>query len=398
MSGEKMIVVTNVFGPLNKGDWELFSRLVQALQERLPAYTLGAIARDKELTESYFPDVQIGEQIGKVTNAGALGRLQIMFYIVISLLSVRLRIFEFLLPVQQRKSLDMLRRASLVVACPGGFLEDSSKSYLTHLVQLIISIWLGKKLVLAPMSVGPISGFFSRSVLKYVLSRCDKIYVRELYSKDFVEGLGLQCVISDDIAFMLINEVDTDLIVEKKWIACTVIEWSFPLSDEKALVRARYIGAMIDSLNYLQEKFGLDVYFIRQVHSDMPAILEVAKGVKGGYRIGDESQDPLGVVSVLRSSCVVVASRFHSYIFSMAARCPGVAISYLPKTTGMLKMYDLDDYCLDIYTLNSRQIIAAVEAVYLNADIYRAKIDEVGARVKVSSSDFINSLSALLEG
>lgn len=392
-----MIVVTNVFGPLNKGDWELFSRLVQSLQEKFPTYTLGAIARDKELTESHFPSVQVGEQIGKVANSGGLGRLQIVFYILLSLLSVKFRVFERLLPEQQRKSLDMLRRSSLIVACPGGFLEDSSKSYLTHLVPLIISIWMRKKLVLAPMSVGPISGLLPRTLLKYILARCKNIYVRELYSKDFVEQLGLRCVLSDDLAFMLINEISPSVTPEKKWIACTVIEWSFPLSEDRSLARSRYINAMTESLNYLQARFGLDIYFISQVHSDMPAILDVAKGLKGKYHIGEESQNPLAIVEVLRSSCVVVASRFHSYIFSMAARCPGIAISYLPKTTGMLKMYGLEKYCLNIYKLNSQQIISAVEDAYLTADIYQEKIDEVGERVKASSSDFINSLSILLK-
>ena len=391
-----MIVITNVFGPLNKGDWELFSRLVGLISARYPQERIAAIARDKDLTEQHFSSIDVGEQIGKTDLRGLLGRLQIIFFIAIALLSHWIRPLNSILPSKQRKSLALIANAKLIIACPGGFLEDSSKSYLTHLIPLVLAQLNGKKTILAPMSIGPIRGVISKFIVKNVLRRCEMIFVRETRSKEFLDQLGVSCLIADDLAFGLINEETLEGESNKEWIACTVIEWTFPTSATPDLARKNYISAISDALNTLQAQLHLPIYFIRQVSSDLPAISEVAQKITGRYVIGDEMQDPSSVVRILKSSRVVIASRFHSFIFSMAARCPGVAISYLPKTTGMLEMYDLSSQCLDIYDLSAEKILKAIHDIERDFAVYQKKIDLIGHRSQKSSLDFTESLARFL--
>lgn len=393
-----MITVTNVFGPLNKGDWELFSQLVDILNENFPREKVCAIARDKELTQEQFEDVYVTEQLGKTVAKGRRKNISIFLMLIVCLIATKLDFAAVLLPRGQRESLRVIKNSRIVIACPGGFLEDSSFSYITHVVQLLVARLYGKPVIMAPMSIGPVRSAFGKFLLRLALKKCKKIYVRESYSKNFVEDLGIPCVLSDDLAFHLLTAKSPAVTPKKNysWIACTVIDWNFPLSDNKKKCRENYINAISDALNALQAKCSLPIYFVLQVESDIQAIMDVAKNIEGDYTIGSSDDTPEEVIRYLSQSRFMIASRFHSYIFSMAAGCPSVAISYLPKTQYMLRMYCLDSNSIDIYNASSERILEILYTTEANLEGYLEKVKSVSKISSERRREFIGAISSAL--
>ncbi len=343
------IVITNVFGPLNLGDFELFKKLVERID--LTKNEVSAIARDSELCEKHFSKIDFFEQLGK-----AKSRYSRLFYLFLSLLFVfNKRIPKCFLPKSQFDALLKLEASDMVLACPGGFLEDSSLSFYTHLIQLYVASKLTKACILSPMSIGPVRSRIKRFLLKKTLSNVDKVYVRELVSSGLCRELAINHEISNDLAFEFNTKCDVNRKC-KNIAYFTIINWNFPLSKDKEYQLDNYINSLVETAIFIREKYGFNISVIQQVASDKPAIdrflNELSKVGISTTTVG-EGLTPDEIMLLISEANIVIASRFHSAIFSLNVGTPVVAISYLPKTTGMLDLYEVPELYLYITDLRA---------------------------------------------
>jgi colanic acid/amylovoran biosynthesis protein len=340
----RKVVITNVFGPLNRGDHELFKVLIETLKKY--NLSISAIARDPELCSEYFPDIKFYEQLGKCTQGKPLQQIFTRIaYLALCILVPFAKPLKRFLPSSQRNAINALSEADLVISCPGGFLEDSSPSLYSHLVQLLVAVFFNRTLVLAPMSIGPIKSLLPRETLKFILKKSDEIFVREPVSKKFCKDLGISSRISNDLAFVnTLSSFDKNSGKSKfNCISATVIDWNFPEAEDPISARDEYVTSIAKVLNDLHDFTGLPVNLIIQVESDLPTIERVKSKLYAPCEVMHGIDTPEKIKDLLMSSFCLVASRFHSAVFSLSVACPVIALAYLPKTIGMLDLYNLSD-------------------------------------------------------
>jgi colanic acid/amylovoran biosynthesis protein len=240
-------------------------------------------------------------------------------------------------------------------------LEDSSFSFYTHLVQLYLAKKLSKKVVLSPMSIGPTNSKINTMILKFVLKGIDIIFVREMFSKKYCESMGLASTLSNDLAFEKFNhKIVTRSGVSNQTLYVTVINWNFPDTSNPSCYFERYIDSLVKVSASLSQKHNLKVKIIEQVSSDLPAINIFRKRLSDlgvSSDILGSNMSPIDIMDELSKAKLVIASRFHSAIFSLNVGVPVIAISYLPKTTGMLSLYEANELFFEINQLSYQELL-----------------------------------------
>jgi colanic acid/amylovoran biosynthesis protein len=393
------IVITNVFGPLNRGDHELFGTLLKVLQR--PNTKISAIARDPELCAKFFPDVEFYDQLGKAATGLIIFQLvRRIIYLILAILSVYVPALKYALPESQRLAIEKIREADIIIGCPGGFLEDSRFSLYPQLVQLLIPVLLQRKLILAPMSIGPIQYWLPRVILKFILQRADRIYVREEVSKSFCASLNSESIVSNDLAFLNFKELTEKHTINQsqqpEYIAATIIDWSFYSSQNPGIEKQKYNQRIIDLLNDLYTKLNLPIMLIVQVASDLATIEVIKAELSIPCKVLYNVDTPEAIKEILDNSFCLIASRFHSAIFALCIGCPVIALSYLPKTSGMLELYELSELCYPIEDFNSSQLSDALIKMGNHRSDFREKSERLKSNLEKVGNPFVDHINSLL--
>jgi len=361
MNPSQSVTVTNVFGPLNRGDFELFHQLLNLLEANGTA-DVHAVAREPEECRQFFGGATFHEQPGVAPEIKGKARVPVaLLRTGILFLAAWVPAAERLLPASQRTSLAAIRDANLVIACPGGYLTNSSWSFYPQLAQLEYAVRRGPKVWLAPMSIGPAPRRLHRLVLGRILNAVDRIYVRESWSERFCDELGLDSIRSADLAYRPARDWLLDDLARTvpEHITATVVRWNFPGEADPGAARDRYHQAMAKSLNTAARQYNLPVKLLLQVDNDRKVTEAVAALLDVPHEIV-RVDTPDEYRAILRRSRLMIGSRFHSAIFAMTVGCPTVVVSYLPKARYMMEDMGLDDLVHDITQVRADDLLQSV--------------------------------------
>ncbi|MCB1446897.1 MAG: polysaccharide pyruvyl transferase family protein [Rhizobiaceae bacterium] len=340
-------MIVNAFGRSNRGDSVLLDECIHEIRARFPdAEIAGAVFEGIEAARAVHPTVAWSERIGNAP-AGAAGRLKAILYLLAAWFSAWLPLLGRLLPERQRRTLDAIRQSDVVISAPGGYIHDTNFAYFIALLHIHLGTIMGKTVVLAPQSVGPIARPISRAVARHVLGKVPYLCARESYSWDFL-ALDLKLPEKNvyrtgDSAFWNSHVEDDpapiDAIFDGLGIAqdtpvfgMTVVKWSFPKSRTPAEELDRYTDAMARAAEHMSETYGLQPVIFNQVSEDLPASLDVQRKARCRVIVDETSREPDILRAMIARSRVFLGTRFHSCIFAMMAGRPTFAIAYLPKT------------------------------------------------------------------
>jgi colanic acid/amylovoran biosynthesis protein len=180
------VLVTNIFGKENKGDQVLFETLIYFLLSKKSIDEISLMAHYTEGLTEYSEKIKLYKPVNNMQISGKLKAIFIPFILIFSYLYTKIPLFGLFLTKWQKESINSYKDVDLVISCPGGFLEDSTKSYFASIFQIFLAISFKKEVIIAPQSIGPIRGKFSKYLLKKTLQKVKKIYTRETYSYKFV--------------------------------------------------------------------------------------------------------------------------------------------------------------------------------------------------------------------
>ena len=385
------ILIVNVFGHSNRGDAMLLEALVDLLQTIFRRPTIFGAAFAPLQQERWMPEVAWSERVAN-SSSTIVGRLVQIFILVVSLAICATKNFYFLrwaLPTRQRRSLEMMAEADIVISCPGGYLENSNKAYLINLLQIRLANTLCKNVILAPQSIGPIRGRISNFLVRGVLQGVKAIFPRERNSVDYVSKLNIKTEARDgrptpevkfsgDLAFWysrknlesVANEwVELGVDSNKKIIGITLVDWNFPGTTNPSMLRDLYKAAVLGFADFITLELKLQLVIFNQVSSD----LKFTKEIFSNNRLifVDEKERSCALFSEMIKQCeVFIGTRFHSCIFSLIGAVPTGAISYLPKTSGIMADIGLGSCVIEINEVSSEKLIDLYR--YLEADGSRA--------------------------
>lgn len=393
-------MIVNAFGRSNRGDSVLLDECIHEIRARFPdAEISGAVFEGIEAARAVHPTVAWSDRIGNAPGGGA-GRIKALIYLFAAWLGAWLPFLGRLLPEKQRQTLDAIRRSDVVISAPGGYIHDTNFAYFIALLHIHLGTIMGKTVVLAPQSVGPIARPLSRAVARHVLGKVPYLCARESYSWDFL-ALDLklpekQVYRTGDSAFWNTHVEDDPALIDgvfeglgitkdKPIFGMTVVKWSFPKSKTAAADLDRYTDAVARAADHMAETYGLQPVIFNQVSEDLPASLDVHRKAKTNVIVDQTSREPDILRAMIARSKVFLGTRFHSCIFSMMAGRPTFAIAYLPKTEYIMNDLKLSHRHTPIDAIDYDYLIKRISQDYEN--LSQAE-DEIRNAVLVYQKNF----------
>lgn len=394
------VVIVNAYGRSNRGDSVLLDECISEIKEVVPGAELSGVLFEGLCdAKAVHPDVEWHERIGNSVWQSQLGKLQTLFYLVVSVLAATtgfLLLLSFL-PSRQKDAFFAVKSSDLVVSAPGGYIHDTNFAYYIAILHIWLGVHFGKKVVLAPQSIGPIDSPMARRVARWVLSRVDICCVRESYSYNFMVAdlkvPEIHVKRAGDSAFWNSDVLlDSELVdahwratglpdcTGKKVLGITVVDWSYPKQSDPTAQRAAYIRKMACMIDSLVAEYDVVPIIFNQVSDDLNIAWDIVRLAESKVYIDERSHEPKILRALISRATVFIGTRFHSCIFAILAGRPTVAISYLPKTTYILEDLRLFDRHVSINDLDEVKL-----SELLRRDLNNVPAAEQEVRVAVAT-------------
>lgn len=397
-------VILNVFGHGNRGDAMLLEALLDLLSPQISNGGVEGIAFDPVSEDHWCTKIQWHERICNSNASDIASRLLQLFRIFAVLIFVRIgawRALKFILPKRQFSAIEAINNSDTVISCPGGYIEDSNFAFYINLLQIWVAKHLHCKVVLAPQSIGPVNSSLGRYILKLVLHNLDRIYYRERQSLAFLKSVisedldPKRYIYSGDLAFWFRTDparrnvalstlaaLGVDL--NRPIIGVSVISWTFPGSPNPDLERQKYISRITRFCSNSTAN-DFQVVIFNQVSSDLVVANEIRLAVSAV--IVDQEDHDCSVFSSMIAQCdFFLASRFHSCIFALLGAVPCIALSYLPKTQGIMEDLGLSKYTRDIRNFDPDEIYKMASSNSL--ETFSLEIQSAVSRHKANDGAF----------
>ncbi|MGQ4832782.1 MAG: polysaccharide pyruvyl transferase family protein [Candidatus Asgardarchaeia archaeon] len=284
----------------------------------------------------------------------------------------------------------LLFSSDVVISSPGGFLHDDYPMILlVNLFPLLLALMLKKPLVIYNQSIGPFKSRILFNLTELIVCKARILTLRESYSLGRF-NLGCSYLVLSDSTFSirsyilsrlnrndLFDELDEYVIKEMNVLdtlknqnttifGLTLVGYYLKYRDTKKMVNyIDFLGNALRKINYEMNRHGKKAHFIiipQNANSyELNLIRNIARILKKKYLITnlsfiDVDLPPEGIFQLLRKIDVLIASRMHSAIFASMLSVPFVALAYQPKFKGIMKFFNLDDFVIDIFQLNDKNV------------------------------------------
>ncbi len=317
---------------------------------------------------------------------------------------------------------EAMEEADLVVASGGGYFWSGRRAlpgpmFLQNISHLKAASKRGKPLVVFPQSFGPLYGPFHGRILRRALEADEiiKIFAREQRSADYLRRLLRGPAARDkvevcpDMAFLLDGQARKHSLqgpdggLRRPILAVTLRKWGFPETRGRAKRKERQ-KRYLEEVAHFCEHHALDsggsiIVFAQsrgpgEFEDDRPiskALVDrlgniipqaVVRYVEGGDGTCLEC-----AASALSQADLVLATRMHSAILAFGLGIPALTIAYQPKTSGIMKLLDLERYSFEIGCLQATHLVAAAQKILASPDGLRDHIRDktLGIRKEIEA-------------
>jgi len=280
----------------------------------------------------------------------------------------------------------------------------------------MIPLMIGKRVVKFSQAMGPFNKTINRTCAKFVLPRLDFIVARGEKTKENLDSLGLSNVkLGSDLGFAL--EIDKGSLIKARNIFRKMdfkqkLVGICPSSViEKNCNGLDYAELTADFIDYVIENDNFDVLILphsirkgtgktwKKKNNDLPICREIYKKVKNKKNcrlvLADLNSEEL---RYLIGKCdYFVASRFHSMVSSLAMKVPTMVIGWSHKYLEVLKMFDVQRYCIDYKELTTDVMIDEFGQLREDNKKVKSNLSKNLKNVIVSSKEPFELVKNLLE-
>ena len=353
------ILITNFHSVQNKGDLGIVLGLMAGLKTKWPKASFSLIGRQPDEREWW-------------ANRGINFYQPVLTYQPTSRLAFLVFLFKFwqtlrTIRTSQSAVLEAYREADLVISKGGSFFREPEYKrnwlpvgILGHLHQLLIAKKLGKPIVLSAQSFGPINNPITRLILRRVFRRLALITVRD---GDSARWLGKVLKIKNvpvvgDSAFLLKSSPATIKLSAngKPIVGLTVRTWGQP--QESKNYRQAIIALIEHYAGQFQFVFMPQVIGPKAYEDDRLVAEAIVDQLSVTARLSTmvikDDLSPSELIDLYHQTDFFIATRLHSAIFALLASRPVLAIGYEPKTAGVLGDLGLDEWVIDIRSINAK--------------------------------------------
>ena len=248
------------------------------------------------------------------------------------------------------ETLNELRKLDLFVLGGGGILYDDCIA--TYLRDVIWANELHVPVMIYAVSAGPLKAPESKQLVAQVLSKVDKITVREREAKRMLHDLGVnqEIEITSDPALLLKPQPFTKEMLKKEGIRTDAPLVGFSVREPGPaapdLVVEQYHAILANAADFMIERIDAQVVFVpmemgehKDVQHSHAVISKMANAqrasvLKGQYTAGE-------VLGLVKHLSFAVGMRLHFLIFAGIQYVPFVPLPYASKVSGFLSDLDM---------------------------------------------------------
>jgi colanic acid/amylovoran biosynthesis protein len=397
----------------NRGVAALAASCVKNIIDKKPDCDISFLIGNRT---SKFQQIKIGTQNVKIQvinyRLSPKSRIQEhLFYIV--LLAFLYRIIPF---ISIRKNISIsnpwikaLRDADFVGNIHGG---DSFsdiygiRRFIIYIIDDIIALLMGKKLVMLPQTYGPFNHFISKRIASYIMKHSYKLFSRDLQCIEFGDkmldsnGFSPQIKYCPDVAFTLDSVKLNSYQIEPPLVKLpnTLIvglnvnglmynggynkQNMFGLKCDYKLFLVelvlRFMKETTASLLLIPHTFGL----AGNINSDPDACRDLLKRFEDQFKnrihMVSREYDQSEIKGIIGLCDFIIGSRMHACIAGLSQEVPTVGVAYSQKFQGVFESVGAGDMVIDGRFLSADEAVSRVFKCFQN----RAKI----------SSDLKNSV------
>jgi len=229
-----------------------------------------------------------------------------------------------------------IRSSDVVISGGGGLLQDvtSSKSLYYYLLIIKWGIILGKKTVVFAQGVGPIDKGLNRFFVKSILGRVDLITVRDSFSSELLQKIGIkkEIFVTGDLALLFDDKKETRVIENEDYIILSLAGSRGMPSIEKLVEIAHRIGEISSKKIYILPLFpSKDMEICREVADK--ASLKVLTGLA-----------PEEMSYIISKAEFLIGVRYHSILMSAVNFVPFISLSYDPKVNTLTQQLRMTSF------------------------------------------------------
>lgn len=412
------ILIVNVHSALNLGDDGIMRSTLALLKQVYPDASVTVAANDP-LSWRKYSEITVISSICNWAADCRLGQFRqgawrapiYLLGLLLSALFYRILRRELIWgTVEQRNLLRAYYQADLVLSAGGGNFyahRPVSPAFFWALIALGLGLALGKRVIMLPQSIGPIDGRVQRLLARAILGRVSTMLLREHLSEQFVRRtLQLTKVKVDvlpDMAFALADApADSEIFKtsgQQLNLGISIIDRQ--AQDPTFQNQQAYEQAILSLVTWWTGEIRGRVYLIAQCQG--PSTDQDDRIIAS--RIWDSLapnvqdavvlclfDDALAVKAAYKAMDVVVATRMHAAIFALSSETPVVVVGYQPKSLGMIRSFELEEFYCHIDNVSSERLVELVQRVVNNAGNIRRNIRRHYEALMVESGTVLDYL------
>lgn len=344
------IMISGYYGFNNFGDEAILKSMVRAFKEKIPQIKILVLSQNPLKTSQTY-------------QVKAINRLH--------LISI----------------LNCLRDTNLFISGGGGLFQDSTGKGWSILYYL--GLILGAKIIRVPVmiyaqGIGPINQPINKKLMKWILNKVDLITVRDNFSKELLENLGVvkpSIYVNSDPSFLL-NKKNINCILgnyphiqelmnsdNHPIIGVSVREYKGNRSDLKIM--------FAQLADYLIEKYKVKIVFLPfKFDDDVQVSEEILSLMKNQADILKIKLEPEELISILSQFSLMIGVRLHSIIFSSMANLPFIAFKYDAKVKNFVTELGLSELLLELDNVSLEKIQEKIEYIRENKDRIKEILSE----------------------
>ena len=300
-------------------------------------------------------------------------------------------------------ALSAYANADVVISSGGGYIGGYRLGNLAPLYGIYLAKWFKKPVIIWAQSIEPFANVIVEKATRRVLNEVDLIVTREEFSVAYLKHLGIKPPVYSgaDAAFLspvLPVEEGSRLLAKASvhkdtgdlWVGVTARHWLFPRyhGEERKRKASNYFAVIVDTIKYLTSELKARVIFSPQVifsprNDDRIISRKIATAVDSDrVTVLTDDYSPEQLKAMIGNMDLFIGTRMHSNIFSTSMYVPTIAISYEKKTDGIMSMLGLQDYVLDINTLQLEDMIGKIESTLAHKTKIKELLPEIISRAK----------------
>lgn len=272
----------------------------------------------------------------------------------------------------------------------------------------ILSIWLGKKLVLLPQTFGPFRRTAAKVLAGYILNNADTVYSRDedgvkAVSAALRPGDDAKVRFSYDLGFVLdparpltghIAGLPAEKPRDQVWCGLNVsgllLMGGYTRTNMFGLIAAyeEFVCAVIDLLITRKDASVLLVphVFGDSAESDVAACEAIYEKLRSRHpaRLGvvRGQHDQSEIKFVIGQCDFFVGSRMHACIAATSQAIPTISVAYSDKFIGVMKSVGAEELVADARKMTEEQLLGAIDTSFDRRDEIREKLQRRMPEVK----------------